>query len=215
MPGKRSYRDPCGIARALDLVGQRWALLVVRELILGPKRFSDLRDSLDGIATDVLAQRLKDLEASEIVMQRELPPPAASRVYELTERGRGLEPVLLALGRWGAQAAFPDRHHPLGVDAFLVALKTTFDPERAAGLTATYSLVLDGEPYTVTVADGRFEVTRGPAADPGATIEAPVRALPDVVFRGAPREASIAISGDGALAERFFALFGAPAQAAA
>jgi hypothetical protein len=101
------------------------------------------------------------------------------------------------------------------VDAFLVALKTTFDPERAAGLTATYSLVLDGEPYTATVADGRFEVTRGPAADPGATIEAPVRALPDVVFRGAPREASIAISGDGALAERFFALFGAPAQAAA
>jgi DNA-binding HxlR family transcriptional regulator len=215
MPGKRSYRDPCGIARALDVVGQRWALLVVRELILGPKRFSDLRDSLEGIATDVLAQRLKELEASGIVTQREMPPPAASRVYELTERGRGLEPVLLTLGRWGAQAALPERHHPLGVDAFLVALKTTFEPARAAGLTATYLLVLDGEHYAARVEDGRFDVKRGAVEAADATIDAPVRVLPDTVFRGAPRDAAVSIHGDRELAEWFFALFGAPTQAAA
>jgi DNA-binding HxlR family transcriptional regulator len=213
MPGKRSYRDPCGIARSLDLIGQRWALLVVRELILGPKRFSDLRDSLEGIATDVLAQRLKELEASGIVTQRDLPAPAASRVYELTERGRGLEPVLLALGRWGAQAAYPTRHHPLGTDAFVVALKTTFDPARAQGLTATYALILDGVEYAASVADGRFDVTRGLSDGADARIESPVRALPDVVFRGAPRDASITVSGDAAVADRFFALFGAPAVA--
>src|SRR5437667_12529968 len=98
MATRRSYGDPCGIARALDLVGERWAVLVVRELLLGPKRFTDLRRGLPNLSPDVLAQRIRELELASIVRRRKLPPPAASQVYELTEWGRELEPALLALG---------------------------------------------------------------------------------------------------------------------
>src|SRR5258706_120419 len=105
MTDRRSYGDPCGIARALDLVGERWALLVVRELVLGPKRFTDLRDGLPGLSPDVLTERLRDLEQAGIVRRRTLAPPAGSRVYELTGWGRELEPVLVALGRWGSRIA--------------------------------------------------------------------------------------------------------------
>src|ERR1700743_3723951 len=97
--GKRTYGDSCGIARALDLIGERWALLVVRELILGPKRFTDLRAGLPNLSADVLAQRVRDREQAGLVRRRKLPPPAGARVYELTEWGSELEPVLLALGR--------------------------------------------------------------------------------------------------------------------
>src|SRR5206468_280135 len=103
MPAPRSYGDPCGIARALDLVGERWALLVIRELVFGPKRFTDLRDGLPGIATNVLSQRLRELVRNGVVARRRLPPPAASNVYELTEYGQELVPIMLALGRWGAR----------------------------------------------------------------------------------------------------------------
>src|SRR3954465_10608233 len=122
MAAKRTYGDRCGIARALDAVGERWALLVVRELLLGPKRFTDLRTGLPHVGPDVLAQRLKELEAAGIVARRTLPPPAASKVYELTPRGAELEPVVLALGRWGSVAPGPE-DAAIGVDAFVIALK--------------------------------------------------------------------------------------------
>src|SRR3954453_5164333 len=107
MAGTRTYGDACGVARALDVIGDRWALLVVRELLLGPKRFTDLRAGLPGVGPDVLAQRLRDLEEAGAVERRVLAPPAGSKVYELTDRGRDLEPVILALGRWGSVARFP------------------------------------------------------------------------------------------------------------
>src|SRR5512132_494521 len=102
MATKRTYGDRCGVARALDVVGERWALLVVRELMLGPKRFTDLRGGLPNLSSEVLAQRLRELEEAGVVRRTTLPPPNAARVYELTARGRELEPVLLALGRWGS-----------------------------------------------------------------------------------------------------------------
>src|SRR4051794_8066328 len=120
MAGRRTYGDSCGIARALDLVGERWALLVVRELMLGPKRFTDLRAGLRNLSADVLAQRLRQLEAAGVVRRRTLPPPAGSRVYELTDWGRDLEPALLALGRWGSRAALPPGSGPLGADALML-----------------------------------------------------------------------------------------------
>src|SRR5689334_6789397 len=132
MAGKRSYGDPCGIARALDLVGERWALLVVRELLLGPKRFSDLRAGLPHVSADVLAQRLRELEHSGVVRRLKLPPPAGSRVYELTEWGTELEPVVLSLGRWGSRGPVPVTDLELSPDALMIALKTLFDPHRAA-----------------------------------------------------------------------------------
>ncbi|HEX9520688.1 MAG TPA: helix-turn-helix domain-containing protein, partial [Streptosporangiaceae bacterium] len=103
MPGTRSYDDPCGIARALDGVGDRWAILVIRELIFGPKRFLQLRSGLRSVSPNVLSQRLRDLEDAGIVRRGVLDPPASVAVYELTERGRALEPVLLELGRWGSR----------------------------------------------------------------------------------------------------------------
>src|SRR5919106_2428034 len=100
----RTYGDPCGVARSLDLVGERWALLIVRELLLGPKRFNDLLTGLPGASPNVISQRLRDLVAQGVVERRDLGPPARVHLYDLTERGRELEPVLLLLGRWGGHA---------------------------------------------------------------------------------------------------------------
>src|SRR5512132_3236076 len=121
---KRTYGDRCGVARALDLVGERWALLVVRELLLGPKRFTDLRAGLPHVGPDVLAQRLRELEGAGIVRRATLPPPAGSRVYELTERGRQLEEVVVALGRFGSVAPFLPGDAQIGGDAVVIALKS-------------------------------------------------------------------------------------------
>src|SRR5919106_4447864 len=142
MARRRTYGDRCGIARALDLVGERWALLVVRELLLGPKRFTDLREGLPHVSPDVLSQRLRELEEDGIVRRAKLPPPGAARVYELTERGRELEPVILELGRWGSGAPFPPGDARLGPDSAVIALMTVFDRPTAAGLEASYELRL-------------------------------------------------------------------------
>jgi len=134
----RSYDQYCGIARALDLVGERWAMLVVRELVLGPKRFTDLRRGLPGIGTNVLTGRLKELESSGVVARRALPPPAASTVYELTEYGRELEEVVLAFGRWGAKSmGSRSAQQTLRSEWLAVALKAFFRPEAAEDLRAT------------------------------------------------------------------------------
>ena len=140
---KRSYGDACGISRALDVVGERWALMVVRELLLGPKRFTDIRGGLPKLSADVLAQRLRGLEEAGIVRHRKLPPPASAQVYELTPRGRALEPVLHELGRWGgANAPEPTEDMSMSLDSHLVSLRTLFDPERAGGLDAVVQLSL-------------------------------------------------------------------------
>ena len=123
----RTYGDRCGVARALDAVGERWALLVVRELLLGPKRFADLHRGLGGMSQNVLSQRLRDLEHAGVVRRRRLGPPAAVSVYELTERGADLEPVLMALGRWGREQPL-DGAEAFSTDALMLALRTTFDP---------------------------------------------------------------------------------------
>src|SRR5256885_1932106 len=126
MATTRTYGDRCGVARALDLVGERWALLAVRELLLGPKRFTDLRVGLPHVSPDVLSQRLRELERAGVVRRRKLPPPAGSRVYELTDWGHELEPVVIQLGRWGSRAPFPPRDAKIGVDSFVIALMTQF-----------------------------------------------------------------------------------------
>src|SRR5438270_761546 len=130
-PSRRTYGDSCGIARALDTVGERWALLIARELLLGPKRFTDLRAGLPRVGPDMLAARLRELEDAGVVRRATLPAPAASRVYELTHWGAELAPVLLALGRWGSRAPLPQLPPPLGIEAAVLALQTTFDPEAA------------------------------------------------------------------------------------
>jgi DNA-binding HxlR family transcriptional regulator len=217
---RRTYGDSCGIARALDVVGERWALLVVRELVLGPKRFTDLRAGLKQLSADVLAQRLRQLEQAGVVRRRTLPPPAGSRVYELTERGHELEPVLLALGRWGSRAAMPAGGGPLGPDALVLALQTQFDPARAAGLAATFELRIGDDRFHARIHDGELRLERGGGDPPDAVIAADSGALAAVLWHDRPlataeAAGSIAIGGDRAKAARFLELFPLPAPLAA
>src|SRR5690242_1650949 len=146
MPKKRSYSDPCGVARALDVIGERWALLVVRDLLLGPKRFTDLRAGLPHVSPDVLSQRLRELEEAGLVRKTKLPPPASARVYELTPRGQSLQPIVIELGRWGSQEPFPDEEAKLNPDSAVIALMTTFDAASADGRDETFELRLDDQP---------------------------------------------------------------------
>ena len=215
---KRTYGDRCGVARALDIVGERWALLVVRELLLGPKRFTDLRTGLPHVGPDILAQRLRELEQSGIVRRGTLPPPAASRIYELTERGAQLEPIVVALGRFGSVAPFPPGDAQIGVDALAIALKTLFAPDAADGLDATYELRLGEDRFRVRVAGGRLDIARGSAEAPDATIEADPGVLATVLWHGgklaaARRAGDVTASGDAQAVRRFLALFPLPGSA--
>ena len=162
----KRYDQYCPVCHALGLVGERWALLVVRELLRGPKRYTDLAEGLPGIGTNVLAARLRELELGGIVRKRKLPPPAASTVYELTEYGAELEEALYALARWGARTLGPpgpgdDLYPAWGLNAFAALL----DPEAARGVTETYVLHIGDEVYTVRLAEGKLDVAEGAAED--------------------------------------------------
>jgi DNA-binding HxlR family transcriptional regulator len=215
----RTYCDACAAAHALDLVGERWALLVVRELLLGPKRFTDLRAGLPSVSPNVLAQRLRELERVGVVRRRKLPPPAASRVYELTEWGMELEPVIISLGRWGARSPSRPRDAGLGVDSLILSLRTMFDPGAAEGLEAVYELRFGEERFRAVVADGRMEIERGGAEEPDATIETDVGTLAALVYEGgsldgALRSGELRIEGEREAVERFLGLFSLPELAA-
>lgn len=216
MVGKRTYGDRCGIARALDIVGERWALLVVRELLLGPKRFTDLRAGLPKLGPDILAQRLRELEHAVVVRRHQLPAPAASRVYELTDRGRELEPVVLALGRWGSRAAFPAESAAFGADSAVLALKTLFSPEAADGLQATYSLRFGEQRFTVRVSGARLEVHRGSGAEPDAIIDTNPATLASLLWHDGrladkERAGHITIQGSRPSVQQLLNLFPLPA----
>jgi DNA-binding HxlR family transcriptional regulator len=180
---KRSYDDPCGVARALDAVGERWALLVVRELLHGPKRFSALSGALPGMSQNVLSQRLRELEDAGLVVRRSFGPPVSARGYELTGRGYELEPVLLALGRWGSRIPAGSGAE-LSVDALILALQTTFDPAAAAGRQARLELRLGDDRFHAEIASGTFTVTRGAGGPVDATLVTDAGTLRALVFGG-------------------------------
>ena len=220
MATMRSYDDGCAAAHALDLVGERWALLVVRELLLGPKRFTDLRAGLPGASPNVLAQRLRELEGAGVVVRRKLPPPAASRVYELTDWGKDLEPVIIRLGRWGVRSPSKPRDAEIGVDSLILSFRTMFDPRAAEGIEASYELRLGEDRFRAEVADGRFEVERGSAEEPDAIMESDPGTLAALVYEGrdlaaALRTGEIRIEGDRPAVERFLTLFPTPEPASA
>ncbi len=215
MAGKRRYDDACAAAHALDLVGERWALLVARELMLGPRRFTDLRAGLPGVSPNVLTQRLAQLEEFGVLRRRRLPGPGGAVVYELTDWGRELEPVLLALGRWGARSPLRRRDAPLGATSLMLSFRTMFDAPAAAGLRASVELRVAGETFHADVRGGRLAVAPGPADAPDAVIEADAAMLAGVVYRGArladvQRAGRLRLAGDRALAGRFLRLFRLP-----
>lgn len=212
MPTTRSYRDNCGIARALDVVGERWALLVVRELLLGPQRFSDLRVSLAGASSNLLTDRLRELEAREVIVRRKLAPPAGSWVYELTEWGRELEPILLALGGWGLRVP-PAEDATLSATSMMLFVRGGGKSDPAQPPTE-YRVELDESVWTVRAADGKTHVRRGEPTDPAAGISTdPVTfnalfeepdSLPDRVSAGTVRT-----SGDSSALDRLLRSVGA------
>ncbi len=215
MATMRTYCDGCAAAHALDLVGERWALLVVRELLLGPKRFTDLRTGIVHASPNVLAQRLRELEQAGVVRRRKLPPPAGSRVYELTDWGRELEPVITALGRWGSRSPALPRDYEMSVDSHLLAMKAMFDPRAAEGLRASYELRLGEHRFHIEVADGQIEVGRGEADEPDAIIETDPGTLAELLWNGrrlddALRSGNIEIEGSRPVVTRLLDLFAVP-----
>lgn len=208
MKSTRSYGQGCAAAHALDLVGERWALLVIRELLLGPKRFTDLRAGLAHASPNVLAQRLRELEGDGIVRRRKLGPPAGSWVYELTDWGRELEPVILSLGRWGARSPFRPRAE-VGVDAVLIALKALFDPDAAGDLDARYALHIGDDRYSAQVTEGRIDVSRGEEREPDATIDTDHATFTSLLTKAlnideAARKGRVKLTGDKKAVSRLF-----------
>jgi len=215
---RRTYDDGCAAAHALDLVGERWALLVVRELLLGPKRFTDLKAGLPGASPNVLAQRLRELEGAGIVRRRKLPPPAASRVYKLTQWGEELEGVIIRLGRWGARSPSKPHDAALGVDSLVLSFRTMFDPRAAEGLRASYELRFGEDRFRAVVDDGRFEISRGSADLPDAIVETDSDILAALVYAGRPlaealESGDLRIGGNRSAVERFLGLFPLPEPA--
>jgi DNA-binding HxlR family transcriptional regulator/putative sterol carrier protein len=180
--GRRSYGQRCAVARALDYLGERWTLLLVRELMVGPKRFKDLFDGLPGIGTNLLSGRLKGLEQAGIVSRRILPPPAGSTVYELTELGLGLEPVVFALGRWGHQFLSLRLPGEIWKPGWLmVALRAAFRADKVAGIRARYELRIDGEVFQMEIAGDKLRVAQGPPSDPDMTLTTDMRTFVGLV----------------------------------
>ncbi len=212
---RRSYEDACGAAHALDLVGERWALLVMRELMLGPKRFSDLRADLPGISANVLTQRLEGLEAAGVLVRRKLPPPASAQVYELTPWGYESEPIFQTLGRWAARSPQHDPTLPLSAVSLFLSFRTMLDAERARGLVARVGFRIGAEPFLARLARGRIEIERGPLEDVDAVFSGAAPVIAAAVYGGQPitaleRAGMLAVDGDRALAERFVTLFPLP-----
>ncbi|NBC29689.1 MAG: HxlR family transcriptional regulator [Spirochaetes bacterium] len=183
--GKRTYDQACALARALDVVGERWTFLLIRELMIGPCRFVDLLRNLPGIGTNLLTERLKQLEAWELIEKRELPPPAASSVYQLASRGRALVPAVLELVRWGLSLPAPEapaQHSRPEWD--IVALRAVFDAERAAGVRLRAQFVVEDFPYRVDIHDGELLVEPGNTEDPDFTVRTDRQTLAEVTRRG-------------------------------
>ncbi|NUR70342.1 MAG: helix-turn-helix transcriptional regulator [Hamadaea sp.] len=214
------------MARALGVVGERWALLVVRELLLGPKRFTELSRGLPGLSQNVLSQRLRELEESGVVRKRRLGPPVSATAYELTELGALLDPVLISLATFGSRLPLPSAETPMSADAFVLALRTTFDPDASkTKRDGTFELRLDDDVFRASIQDGTFKVARGIATAPDAVITGSVAAVRAVVFGGRPLTEGarpsteggrslteeVQVSGDRRAAERFVRLFPRPA----
>jgi DNA-binding HxlR family transcriptional regulator len=215
MATKRSYGEACRFAYALDLVGERWALLVVRELLLGPKRFTDLRVGLPHASPNIVSERLRELEQVGVVHRRKLPPPAASQVYELTAWGKELEPVVTQLGAWGARSPIPPEHREIGTDSIVLALRSLFDAEAADDMEVSYELRLGGEPFVVKVAGGELDLARGETVEPAVAIDTEPATLAALLAGQLPLAQALAsgaahVKGSTKEARRFLTLFPMP-----
>jgi DNA-binding HxlR family transcriptional regulator len=213
---RRRYDDACGTAHGLELIGERWALLIVRELMLGPRRFGDLRASLPGLSANVLTQRLEQLEAAGVAVRRRLPPPASVQVYDLTDWGREAEPIISELGRWAARSPAHDPTLPLSPVSMMLSLRTMFDAAGAGEARTALGFRFGAERFVVRVADGVLTATR---EEPDG-VEAVVTGTPEAVAAavygdGAWPPAGLAVEGEAEAFRRFTGWFELPARAPA
>ena len=211
---KRGYDDACGTAHALELIGERWALLVLRELMLGPRRFSELRADLPGISANVLTQRLNDLEQRGLVVKKRLPPPASVQVYEATAWGLEAEPIVQALGRWAARSPRHDPTLPISGVSILLSFRTMFDPLRAKDMKATIAFRFGEDRYYVEIGDGKLVARRGEPDAADLIVTAEPTMLAAVVYGKQPLDL-VGIEGDRSLFQRFVDLFELPPKVGA
>ena len=212
---KRRYDDACGTALGMELVGERWSLLIVRELLLGPRRFGELRAGLPAISANILTQRLESLEAAGIVARRKLPPPASVQVYELTPWGAECEPIVLGIGRWALRSPAHDPTLNFSPVALMLSLKMLVVPERLGDLRAAIGFRFGAETYVAQVADGKITVARGDLAGMDAVFDAAPNALLRIFYGKRPVEeleasGALRLSGDRVRAIRFAGLFSLP-----
>jgi DNA-binding HxlR family transcriptional regulator len=217
-PDKRRYDDACAAAHAMDLFGERWAMPVMRELLLGPRRFSDLKTSLNGISAKVLTERLEGLEAAGILHRRKLPPPASVQVYELTRWGYEAAPIFQAMGRWAVRSPRHDKTRPFSPVSLMLSLRTMFSPAAAGNAAARIQLRMGEDAFFWALKDGQVDIGRGEMADADATITGSPMAIASIVYGGRPLEDALAdqslkIEGDIGLAARLASFFPLPEPA--
>lgn len=208
----RWYDDACGTAHALELVGERWSLLIIRELLLGPRRFGDLKATLNGISANVLTQRLDGLEAAGVLARRKLPPPASVQVYELTPWGMEAEDAIKALGRWAARSPDHDPTLPLSAVSLMLSMRTMFDASRAGAADLSIGFVIGAEAFRVRVKAQTLHVERGEAEAPDAVVAAPPEAIAGLLYADQPLPDG-AVTGDTSVLARFANLFHLPPKA--
>jgi DNA-binding HxlR family transcriptional regulator len=215
---KRRYDDACAATHGMDIVGERWALPVMRELMLGPRRFGELKASLNGISANVLTQRLEGLEAAGVVRRLKLPPPASVQVYELTPWGYEAGPIFQVLGRWAVKSPAHDPSRPFSPVSLMLAFRTMASAERAAGLDALIGFRIGEDRFLLRIADGRLEPKRGEAQGADLVFTGASTAIAAAAFAGVPiaaleADGQLRVEGDRALAEHFVTLFPLPPKA--
>src|SRR5688572_14697517 len=183
---KRRYDDACAAAHGMDLLGERWSMPLIRELLLGPRRFSDLKTSLNGISANVLTQRLEGLEAAGVLVRRKLPPPASVQVYELTPWGYEAAPIFQALGRWAVRSPHHDPTRPFSPVSLMLSLRTMFSDVAGADLEARIQLVMHGEPFFWIRKQGAIAIGRGVIDEPDLTLVGDPSAIAGYIYAGAP-----------------------------
>jgi DNA-binding HxlR family transcriptional regulator len=208
---RRTYSQYCPLAQGLDVIGERWALLIVRDLLLGPQRYSDLARGLPGIATDILTRRLRELEEADVVERVALPPPAAGTAYRLTERGEGLRAPLLALARWGIDLLdSPPDGSDLAPSTIANALQVFLQPGPVDRLDV--AVTAGGQDFGVRVADGHARVSRGRLEGADLTLSGEPEALVALLTGDAEPNGEVVVEGDRALLERLREMIVLPAR---
>ena len=197
----------------MDLIGERWSMPLIRELLLGPRRFGDLKASLNGISANVLTQRLEGLEAAGVLIRRKLPPPASVQVYELTPWGYESAPIFQALGRWAVRSPRHDLARPFSPVSLMLSLRTMMSSEAAGNLEARIQLEMGGESYFWIREQGNVRIGRGAIDGPDLMISGTPSDIAGYVYAGAP-SSSVQVEGDAKLAERLRTLFPMPDKAA-